>query len=104
MQKISFNKLGKEAICLFCKENKVPLKDWNKRCGSCKAKQEAIDQKEQEVIIGKRQPAAIIKTEDGRQVYVDKFGKEVENPGYDLKNDPRGFKYTGTTKDRKTII
>lgn len=104
MHKTSFNKIDKTAICLFCKVNKVELIDWNKRCNSCKAEQKEIDKKEQDLIIGKRLPAAIIKTDDGRDVYVDKFGREVDNPGYNLKNDPRGWKYTGKVKDKKIII
>lgn len=91
------------AICLFCHTEKVPLSRWNMRCPKCKAKQDEIDANEQ-INIRKRSPAARIVTEDGRTIWVDKFGKEVENPGYDLTNDPRGWQYTGTKKQERETI
>lgn len=99
-----------QALCLFCNETEVLQKDWAKRCKNCKAKQRLIDEQEINAInmgIIKRQPAAIIDVLDkeehstGEQVYVDKFGREVDNPGYDLKNDPRGWKTTGALKKEK---
>ena len=98
--------MSETAVCLFCHEEKVPLADWNKRCPKCKEKQQAIDAVEeaQQIQFGKRQPAVIV-TEGGQRVFVDKFGKDVDNPGYDLDNDPRGWGHTGSSpSDRKTII
>ena len=93
------------AICLFCHETEVPIADWNKRCPKCKAKQQKIDEEEQSrMIIGQRLPAARIVTDDGKEVWVDKFGKPVDNPGYDLKNDPRGWQKTGTQGTKRTVI
>lgn len=93
-----------EALCLFCHKNKVPMRDWNKRCPSCKAEQKKKDEEEQRILIGKREPAAVIKPEEGGEVFVDKFGKEVDNPGYDLVNDPRGWKYTGAKRRERQVI
>lgn len=106
MKKLLVNLQGnriKTVICLFCHVTEIPEKDWAKRCVNCKDKQKKIDEEEIKAInmgIIKRQPAAIIDILDkeehttGDQVYVDKFGREVENPGYDLQNDPRGWKTT----------
>ena len=104
MMKITFNKLVDSATCMFCHTNKVPLKDWNKRCSDCKKLQQTKDEEEQRVNVKSRQPAAIITTEGGEKIFVDKFGKEVKNPGYDLQNDARGFKYTGTAPKQRTFI
>lgn len=54
--------------------------------------------------IGQAQPAAVVKGPQGQEVYVDKFGKPVDNPGYNLKSDPRGYKKTGTGPKDKVII
>ncbi|HDY90311.1 MAG TPA: hypothetical protein ENH82_19600 [bacterium] len=54
--------------------------------------------------VGRRMPAAVITTKDGRKIYVDKFGKEIKNHGYDLDNDPRGFKTTGRGKSNVKVI
>lgn len=104
MKTITFHKKVQTALCLFCKVNRVPLKDWNKRCSECKEKQSAIDREEQRVNVGARQPAAIIEIEGGQKVFVDKFGNEVPNPGYDLVNDPRGYNYTGKAQPKRTFI
>ena len=56
------------------------------------------------VIVGKRNPAAVIKDEQGREIFVDKSGKEVKNPGYDLKKDPRGWGFTGTKPATRRVI
>jgi hypothetical protein len=95
------------AICLFCKKNEVPLNDWNRRCTECREKQKKKDEIEQQQLamgIGKRTPAAVITLENGEKVFVDKFGKETDNPGYDLKNDPRGWGFTGKSKPERKII
>lgn len=95
------------AVCMFCHKNKVPIEDWNKRCEECRKKQ-AIKDKEEEarmIMTGKRLPAAVLEVgAEKQEVFVDKFGKEVDNPGYDLKNDPRGWKYTGKIKQNRTMI
>lgn len=108
LHKVSFTK-GRQvnSICCFCNKNEVPLKDWNKRCSECREKQKQLDEaeiKEIESGIKKREPAAVITTEAGQKIFVDKFGREVDNPGYDLKNDPRGWSKTGILPpDRKLI-
>ena len=109
LKDLTLDETGKQAmaVCLYCKETEIPIEDWNKRCKNCRAKQKEIDEREKQQIemgIGRRTPAAVITTEDGRQVYVDKFGREVQNPGYDLQNDPRGQKVSGIEKSKKTII
>lgn len=119
MRKVTFNKAGariltvdplgrqKMAVCLFCKKNEVPLSDWNKRCDSCRAKQAKHDEAEKKRIdsgVAKRQPAAVLELENGQKVFVDKFGREVDNPGYDLKNDPRGWRKTGNLPPPRSII
>lgn len=93
-------------ICLFCQTHQVPLSQWNKRCPVCREEQAKKDHAERERLLqlGKRDPAAIIETENGAQVFVDKFGQEVENPGYDLKNDPRGWSKTGTRPKKVEMI
>lgn len=96
MRMPTFNKKEETATCLFCKTNPVPMKDWNKRCPTCKETQVKKDKDEARVNIQSRQPAAVITIENGQKVFVDKFGNEVPNPGYDLQNDPRGYKHTGT--------
>lgn len=92
------------AICLFCNQTEVSIQNWNKRCPACKENQKAKDDEEQRITVGQRMPAARIVTEDGREVWVDKFGKEVDNPGYDLRNDPRGWNKTGTQKAKREVI
>lgn len=104
MRTISFHKKEETALCLFCKVNRVALKDWNKRCEECRAIRKKEEDEEMSVTVGKRDPAAIIETDGGQEIYVDKFGKEVPNPGYDLSKDPRGWKKNGYLPQGKTII
>lgn len=112
MRQLTVSSNGRQilAVCMFCKEAEVRIEDWNRRCTMCKAKQRARDEVEKmqiDVGVGKRQPAAIIEVNnaDKTKVYVDKFGREVENPGYDLTHDPRGWGYSGTKPvERKTIL
>ena len=99
MKKITFNKVEDGNKCLVCGKNKV--RRWNDTCQDCK-KNNRI--KKTGAAIGKRMPAAVIKTDDGREIFVDKFGKEVKEHNYDLKNDPRGYKATGRGKKTTTII
>lgn len=93
-----------KAICLFCKDTEVLIADWNKRCPKCKEKQTSKDEQEKKITVGKRMPAARIVTKDGKEVWVDKFGEPVDSPGYDLKNDPRGWKKTGTQPNIREVI
>lgn len=97
---------NQETTCLFCKKNKVLMRDWNKRCAECKAQIRAEEEKaEIQMGIKHRMPAAVITTEKGHRVFVDKFGEELDNPGYDLENDPRGYKHTGALpKDKPTMV
>lgn len=99
MRTISFNK-AKMAICLRCKTNPVPADRAMRPCRECTTKTSTNGG----VIMGKRQPAAVIKTEDGKEIFVDKSGKEVRNPGYDLKKDPRGWDHTGTRPKSRSVI
>lgn len=87
---------------MWCKKNPVDLKRWNKRCDECKEK--GVTKKKSEVEIGQAQPAAVLTDKRGKQVFVDKFGKVVDNPGYDLNNDPRGWKYNGKEKKDQTMV
>lgn len=103
MKKVTFNKLGQKAICMFCRVNKVPLERYNQRCEECKTKVKSENVESGGVTVGKRMPAAVIETQDGEKIFVDKFGKEVKDHGYDLNNDPRGYNRNGRTKN-KTII
>ena len=101
MKKITFNK--QHALCGYCHKNTIPIGKWNRPCKSCKKKKDT--QSEQEgVYLKNKEPSAIIKDEKGREIYVDKYGDVVENPGYDLKEDPRGWKYTGKRTRNKEII
>lgn len=104
MRTLTVNKFGRQstAICLFCNKTEIPLTDWNKRCSDCKQKLLKEEENEQQKIrlgLLQRTPAAIIKVTESNNkehdVYVDKFGVETDNPGYDLKNDPRGWGKTG---------
>lgn len=103
MHKVTWNKKEETSVCLFCKENRVPIKKWNKPCEDCKSKQKKT-KTSVDLGIGKRQPAAVWENEDGDKIVVDKFGVPVEDHGYDLDNDPRGHKTTGTSKGKKEII
>lgn len=108
MRMPTFNKLekyDKKVLCGFCGESLVLLKDWNKRCDKCRTQKDIGDRKSN-IIIAKSKPAAVIELEGTDQkVFVDKNGKEVDNPGYDLNNDPRGYKYTnGSSTKGKTYI
>jgi hypothetical protein len=113
MRSLTVNLSGRQAmsVCCFCNKSEVPVEKWNMRCPECKAKQvaqDAIEKKQIEMGIGKREPAAIIEPEvdgkpTGQKVFVDKFGTEVENPGYDLENDPRGWRYSGARPKERSV-
>lgn len=102
MRKISFNKKKNVPLCITCKKNEVSIEKWDRPCADCKQKKEAV--KSEGPIIGSRPPAAVLETEDGVKVFVDKNGKETKNPGYDLQRDPRGWKYNGRAVKKSTII
>jgi len=99
MRKISFNKIEEMVVCRICRTTKVPKIKAMIKCENCKSKR-TVDAG---IGISNRQPAAIIQTESGEKVFVDAHGKEVEGHGYDLKNDPKGYKKQGLIKER-TII
>lgn len=101
MREISFNKKEDTVFCIKCKVSKVPVRSWDRPCKSCRTK---IKKKGANLKIGKRQPAAVLKTETGAQVFVDKFGNEVKDHGYDLEKDPRGWEKTGQLKKKGTLI
>lgn len=106
MQSLTFNKLAVGAKCLWCHVTVMPIERWNRKCENCKKKAVGAKVKvtESKAIIGSREPAAVWEDDRGNQVFVDKRGKPVKNPGYDLENDPRGWEHTGTKKKNKTII
>ena len=91
------------SLCLYCRQNFVPLNKWNSRCSECLVKYHSKSKKLNTKAVSSREPAAIIEAK-GHEVFVDKFGKEVDNPGYDTKNDARGWNYTGKSKRTKTVI
>lgn len=94
MKTITFNKARR--LCMYCGKNEVPLTKWNRRCDTCK--KEHVTSLQSVVSIGKRQPSAVLDV-DGKKVFVDKFGNEVEEHNYDLTNDPRGYKAGGLIKE-----
>lgn len=102
MRMSTWNKKEETVICLYCKKNKVPRAKWNRPCLSCKKKMKPNS--DLSVNIGKELPAAILKDENGIEKYVDKNGNKVENPGYDTKNDPRGYKFTGKQSKKIDFI
>lgn len=95
--------MKKMAICLYCNKNFLPLEKWNRRCSDCKQKLKKLYENKS-VFIGKRLPAAVLETKDGRKIFIDKFGIEIKNHRYDFKNDPRGWKTTGAHSKTKVII
>lgn len=98
----------KTTTCLFCNDpaHQVPIQRWNMRCAECKKIQTKKDEEEQRLSIQSRDPAAIIHPDgtEKTEVFVDKFGKETKNPGYNLKEDPRGWKFTGTQPHPAVMI
>lgn len=101
MKKIAFNKLG-DFLCIVCGEQRV--KRFSQKCTSCKSLGGGDAKKYEGLAVLKRVPSARLITGDGAEVFVDKNGKEVTDHGYDLENDPRGWKRTGTQKPKRTII
>ena len=103
MRMPTFNKQEETSICLFCKKNRVSIKKWNKPCDECK---ETLKKKKTRggFQITKRQPAAVWEDDDGNRTFVDKFGKPVQDHGYDLDNDLDGRKTTGRGQNKKEII
>ena len=119
MEQVAFNKLKQTAVCFMCKKNRVPLALWNKPCDECKKKlREAVAHPESQTEVnakvipfklGKKMPAARVEKEKTRttpkeDIYVDKYGRKVENPGYDPITDPRGWKATGTYQRRGIMV
>lgn len=93
--------MNKGFICMTCGINKV--KRFTKLCENCSEKVRESSNYDNSGV-GKRVPTARIVTEEGVEVFVDKNGREVTDHGYDLENDPRGWKRTGTQKPKRTII
>lgn len=91
---------------MWCGITVVPVERWNRKCENCKKKDAIAKTKMQEksATTASRDPAAVWEDDRGNQVFVDKYGKPVKNPGYDLDNDPRGWEFTGTKKKKGTII
>lgn len=100
MRTITFNK--HKILCLTCRKN--PVKRYTQSCDDCKKKR-SEQSFNPEVVIARKQPAAVVTTEDGATVFVDKHGRQVKDHGYDLENDPRGYVRSGQiAKKTKTIL
>lgn len=107
MKTISYHKALKhkgQRPCTNCGENWVSVTAVPPLCAECRIKRKSEEEEinkitQQEVHIVSRQPDAII-DHNGQKVFVDKFGNEVKNPGYDLENDPRGWGYTKGKKGK----
>lgn len=93
-----------KVLCSFCGEGLVSVARWNMRCSTCKSNNNTKTYNA--VTVSKRDPSAIIHTDEGEKVFVDKFGREVDNPGYDLENDRHGKHFThGRARwEGKTIL
>jgi hypothetical protein len=102
MRMPTFNKAEPTAICIKCKKNTVARSKALRPCSECLKKNSPTT--EVGIAIGHRDPAAVIEPVTGAEVFVDKFGKEVKNPGYDLKNDPRGWGFTGKHQGKRVVI
>lgn len=100
MRTISFHKA--EFVCQTCRVNRV--KRWNQKCDSCKSKEKFDDSETRMPGVAHQQPAAVLEGENGEKVFVDKLGNKVDNPGYQLDVDPRGYRYTGSKGKDKTFI
>lgn len=100
MKTISFHK--QHFKCPKCGDNEVDR--WDKLCGKCKTDTQAKVSTDKLPAIGRRMPAAVIQTDDGREIFVDKHGKEVKNHGYDLQRDPRGWERNGRLGPKRKII
>lgn len=85
-----------QVMCSFCHKGLIPANRWYKRCELCKGNNVDKSKSRKVSAIQNRDPSAIIETESGAKVFVDKYGKEVDNPGYDLQNDSHGRDYTHT--------
>lgn len=96
-----------ETQCMFCHKNMVPVSRWNLPCDECKQlRKTENEQPTASLPIHNRKPAAVVRP-DGTEktdIFVDKFGTPVPNPGYDLGRDPHGWEYTGKLKQRGTQI
>ncbi len=88
--------------CPKCGNNEVDR--WDKLCKECKDKTLEPIKTTDQATVGRRMPAAIIETEDGQKVFVDKNGKEVKNHGYNLDQDPRGWERNGRMPKKRKII
>jgi hypothetical protein len=105
MRMPTYNKLG-YVKCLACKTADVPMEKWNIPCADCLQKRKVIRKDEKaNVHIGRRLPFAAVKLdESGKMIFVDKYGKEVHDHGYDLEHDPRGYQKTGTAPKKIEVI
>lgn len=114
MQSLQFNRIEDTSVCFFCRKNKVSRVFWNKPCMDCrhKIKKAVLTQaaaKVEPVKLAHRLPAARLQLDATRldqaeDIYVDKYGRKVENPGYDPVNDPRGWIATGTVQKKGLLI
>lgn len=104
MKMSSFNKKDDTVLCMYCKRNRVSSRDWKKPCEKCKLKLKKKKSRAVDLGAGNRLPAAVWKDEEGNEIVVDKFGKPIQDHGYDFENDPRGYKKAGKKGNRKDII
>lgn len=114
MRMPTFTKPELLTLCKYCGKGRVPVTKATRRCSECKGQGEETPGNG--VTLGHRVPAATVKptitkstgevTTAPNRAFVDKFGKEIENPGYDLDHDPNGWGFTGTKpiKERITIV
>lgn len=103
MQKISFNKLFNQKNKVPCAQCRTEMVSINKVGGLCdNCGKVILNDKGNNLIMGKRDIAAVLDV-GGQRVYVDKFGREVDNTIYDLDNDPRGWEATGNKKKGKML-
>ena len=96
------------STCKFCGIGKVPITKANRRCESCRQTLVGNKLNHLEVRLGRRKPAAIVEvsleeTTEKEKLFVDKFGNPVENPGYDLERDPRGWDFAGMSRKPRTL-
>lgn len=106
MRTISFHKLEDTVLCVKCRKNPVPANRPLRPCQECRYNDSEAPQNIDlgTPAVGTKLPAARVVSNDGKkEVYVDKFGKVVDNPGYDLDNDPRGYYHTGRLKRKGTV-
>lgn len=102
MRGITFNKQNLRGICIFCKKNTVPLGHHMERCEECKKKKTAPISAS--FTISEKEPIAVVEhIESQSKMFVDDKGNILNNHGYDLENDPRGWQRNKRVRTRTLI-